>query len=75
MSHREKSDDISACRGYFSAYGVKPGHDAVGENSSAKLSTYGIKSGGKQSRLMDCGSNLVWIASLSLAMTAEGDEV
>jgi putative transposase len=25
MNHREKSDDISGCHGYFSAYGVKPG--------------------------------------------------
>ncbi len=25
MSRREKSDDISTCRGYFSAYGIKSG--------------------------------------------------
>jgi hypothetical protein len=28
-----------------------------------------IKSGGKRSRLEDCGCGFVWIASLSLAMT------
>jgi hypothetical protein len=27
MNRRERSDDISGCQNYFSAYGVKPAHD------------------------------------------------
>ena len=30
MNRREKSDNINGWLGYFSAYGVKPGHGAVG---------------------------------------------
>jgi hypothetical protein len=29
MNRREKSDNINGWLGYFSAYGVKPGHDGV----------------------------------------------
>jgi hypothetical protein len=34
-----------------------------------------IASKAKQSRLWDCGGRLVWIASLSLAMTAESGAI
>jgi UDP-glucose 4-epimerase len=32
MSRHERSDDISACLRYFSAYGVKPEDDAGEQN-------------------------------------------
>jgi len=48
MSHREKSDDTSTCRGYFSAYGVKPGHDdAEWFNSKAMRSGIRVRATGR----------------------------
>ena len=32
MNHREKSEDISECHGYFSAYGVEPEDDEIRQN-------------------------------------------
>jgi hypothetical protein len=39
---------------------------------SSRIACVVIASKAKQSRLGDCGGGLDWIASLSLAMTAEG---
>jgi hypothetical protein len=40
---------------------------------SSRIASGVIASKAKQSRLRDCGGRLVWIASLSLAMTTERD--